>query len=163
CGNNGPETAMLRGETDGSVTVLIGWRSTGQGHHTAYAQLSADHLDLPPERVRVIQGDTDRIATGAGTGGSSSIPCGGASVAGAARKLTDQLKTLAADMLEAGASDLEIAAGAVRVAGTDRAVSFADLAASPKARPELLTAQDAFVPTEATYPNGTHLAEVEID
>jgi aerobic carbon-monoxide dehydrogenase large subunit len=163
CGNNGPEIATLRVETDGSVTVLIGSQSTGQGHHTAYAQLIADHLDLPPERVRVIQGDTDRIATGAGTGGSSSIPCGGASVSGAARKLTDQLKTLAADMLEAGASDLEIAVGTVRVAGTDRAVSFADLAASPKATPELLTAQDSFVPTEATYPNGTHLAEVEID
>jgi aerobic carbon-monoxide dehydrogenase large subunit len=163
CGNNGPETATLRLDTDGTVTVLIGSQSTGQGHHTAYAQLVADHLDLPPERVRVIQGDTDRIATGAGTGGSSSIPCGGASVAGAARKLSDHLKTVAADMLEAGTGDLEIAGGTVRVAGTDRAVSFADLAASPKARPELLTAQDSFVPTEATYPNGTHLAEVEID
>ncbi len=127
---------------DGDVTVLIGSQSTGQGHHTAYAQLVAEHLDLPPERVHVIQGDTDRIATGVGTGGSSSITCGGASVAGAAKKLADNLKELAADTLEAAAGDLEIADGQVRVAGTDRAMSFADVARSPKASPDMLTATD---------------------
>ena len=87
CGNNGPDAAKLTLEADGSVTVLAGSQSTGQGHHTALAQIIADRLSLPPERVRVIQGDTDVIATGTGTGGSSSIPCGGASVAGAADKL----------------------------------------------------------------------------
>ena len=79
CGNNGPETATVRLERDGSVTVLIGSQSTGQGHATAYAQLVAEHLRLPPDRVAVVQGDTDRIASGVGTGGSSSITCGGAS------------------------------------------------------------------------------------
>ena len=83
----------------------------------------------------MIQGDTDLIATGAGTGGSSSITCGGASVAGASRKLADNLKSLAADALEAAEADLEIADGAVRIAGTDRAVSFAELAARHDARP----------------------------
>ena len=73
-------------ERDGSVTVLIGSQSTGQGHATAYAQIVAENLGLPPERVVVVQGDTDRIASGLGTGGSSSIPCGGASLDGAARK-----------------------------------------------------------------------------
>jgi len=163
CGNNGPETATVRLERDGTITVLIGSQSTGQGHHTAYAQVIADQLDVPPEQVRVVQGDTDLIASGMGTGGSSSIPCGGASIAGATRKLAANLKSLAADALEASPSDLEIAAGAVRVVGTDRAMTFADLAASPKATPDLLTAEDAFTPTEATYPNGTHLAEVEVD
>ncbi len=133
CGNNGPDTARVRLDDDGGVTVLTGTQSTGQGHATAFAQIVADHLGLAPERVRMIQGDTDLIATGTGTGGSSSIPCGGASVAGAARKLARKLKDIAADTLEAAAGDLEIADGAVRVAGTDRMVSFADLARSPKA------------------------------
>jgi carbon-monoxide dehydrogenase large subunit len=163
CGNNGPDTARVRLDDDGGVTVLAGSQSTGQGHATAYAQIIADRLDLPPERVRVLQGDTDLIATGTGTGGSSSIPCGGASVAGAADKLAVRLKELAADALEAAASDLEIAAGAVRVIGTDRAISFADLARRAQAQGRALAEEDAFVPEEATYPNGTHLAEIEID
>jgi carbon-monoxide dehydrogenase large subunit len=163
CGNNGPDTAHVRLDDDGGVTVLAGSQSTGQGHATAYAQIIADHLDLPPERVRVIQGDTDLIATGTGTGGSSSIPCGGASVAGAATKLAASLKELAADALEVAASDLEIAAGAVRVIGTDRMIAFADLARRGQAQGRALAEEHAFVPEAATYPNGTHLAEVEID
>jgi aerobic carbon-monoxide dehydrogenase large subunit len=161
CGNNGPETAKVRLDPDGIVTVLIGSQSTGQGHHTAYAQIVADYLDIGPDRVRVIQGDTDLIPTGLGTGGSSSIPCGGASLAAASKKLADTLKELAADTLEASAADLEIANGQVRVAGTDRAISFAELASGPEAH--RLTGEDAFQPSEATYPNGTHVAEVEID
>src|SRR5262249_39920667 len=121
------------------------------------------HLDVPPDRVQVLQGDTDLIRSGLGTGGSSSIPCGGASVAGAARKLADNLKQLATDALEAAASDLEIVDGAVRIAGTDRVVPFAELAGSPKASADMLTTEDAFAPTEPTYPNGTHIAEVEVD
>jgi len=163
CGSNGPDTAVVRLEGDGTVTVLVGTQSTGQGHHTAFAQIIADHLGLPPERVRVVQGDTDLIGTGTGTGGSSSIPCGGASVAGAAEKLAKNLKALAAEVLEAAAGDLEIADGAVRVAGTDRLISFADLAQRVGERKNLLATEDAFVPQAATYPNGTHIAEVEID
>ena len=164
CGNNGPDTARVRLDDDGGVTISVGTQSTGQGHATAYAQIVADHLHLPPARVRMVQGDTDLIATGLGTGGSSSIPCGGASVAGATRKLADTLKEIAADALETAVSDLEIAeGGAVRVAGTDRLIAFADLARRSKARQRVLVAEDAFVPEEATYPNGTHLAEVEID
>jgi carbon-monoxide dehydrogenase large subunit len=162
CGNNGPDPATISLEQDGSVTVLAGSQSTGQGHHTAYAQIVAEHLDLPPERVRVVQGDTGRIAAGAGTGGSSSITCGGASVAGAARKLAANLRALAADALEAAPGDLVIADGHVRVAGTDRAVSFAELAQRTEAR-DRLTTSDSVTPEAATYPNGTHLAEVEID
>jgi carbon-monoxide dehydrogenase large subunit len=161
CGNNGPDPARIRLDADGGVTVLAGSQSTGQGHATAYAQIVADHLGLSPEQVRVVQGDTDLIATGAGTGGSSSIPCGGASVAGAAAKLAGKLKDVAADALEAAVGDLEIAAGAVRVIGTDRVVSFADIAR--RAGPRPLTEEDAFTPEAATYPNGTHLAEVEVD
>jgi carbon-monoxide dehydrogenase large subunit len=163
CGNNGPDTARVRLDDDGGVTVLAGTQSTGQGHATAYAQIVADHLHLAPARVRMVQGDTDLIATGTGTGGSSSIPCGGASVAGATRKLAGTLKEIAADALETAVSDLEIVDGAVRVVGTDRLIAFADLARRSKARGRELSAEDAFMPEAATYPNGTHLAEVEID
>jgi carbon-monoxide dehydrogenase large subunit len=162
CGNAGAETASLKLEPDGSVTLLIGSQSTGQGHATAYAQLVADHMSLPPEKVNMMQGDTDRIKTGLGTGGSSSIPCGGASLAGAAGKLTDNLKRLAAEALEASAEDLEMVDGSVRVTGTDRMISFAALAQRPDAG-NRLTAAYAFTPPQATYPNGTHIAEVEID
>lgn len=163
CGAVGPETATLTLDRDGTVTVLIGSQSTGQGHHTAYAQIVAEHLGLPPGRVRIVQGDTDQIATGAGTGGSSSIPCGGIAVDGAAGKLAEVVKELAADTLESAVADLEITEEGVRVAGTDRVVTLAALAAVPYADPARLTVAETFSPRVATYPNGTHLAEVEID
>ena len=152
CGSNGPDAATVRLDRDGNVTVLAGSQSTGQGHATAYAQLVAEHLDLPPERVTVIQGDTDLVATGAGTGGSSSITCGGASVDSAARKLAANLKALAAHELEASEADLEIADGQVRIAGTDRAVSFAAVASSRLATPDLLDRQGFRRPAAADLP-----------
>ena len=163
CAGGSGERATLRLEKDGGVTLLIGTQSTGQGHETAYAQMASEHLGLAPERIRVIQGDTDAVRSGGGTGGSRSIPVGGAAVAAASRKLADNLKHLAADALEAGIADLELEDGAVRVAGTDRAVSLADLAARPGIDASLLGATDKWTPAEATYPNGTHVCEVEID
>jgi carbon-monoxide dehydrogenase large subunit len=162
CGGNGPESASMRLDRDGGVTILIGTQSSGQGHHTAYAQIVADHLGLAPDQVRVVQGDTALIKTGGGTGGSSSIPVGGVAVAGASRKLADNLKSLAADSLEASAGDLEIGEGTVRVAGTDRAVSFADLAQAAT-DPARLQTSDKCSPPGETFPNGTHLVEVEVD
>jgi carbon-monoxide dehydrogenase large subunit len=163
CGNNGPETASIKLDRDGGVTLLIGSQSTGQGHATSYAQLIAEHLDLPPDKVRVVQGDTDAIATGAGTGGSSSIPIGGVAVDRASTTLAAQLKEIAAEALEAAAGDLEIAGGTIRVAGTDRSISFADIAAHPAATPEKLAAANQFGNEPPTFPNGTHIAEVEVD
>jgi carbon-monoxide dehydrogenase large subunit len=163
CGTMGPDTATVRFEDDGTITALMGSQSSGQGHDTAYAQIVADHLGMPPERVRVVQGDTERIATGTGTGGSSSIPCGGASLAGAARKLALSIKRLAADALEASIDDLEIFEGGVRVIGTDKVMLIAELASMARSKGIDLSAADAFTPTAPTYPNGTHLAEVEID
>ncbi len=86
----GEETAKVRLDPNGDVTVLIGTQSSGQGHQTAYAQLVAEQFGLPPERVHILQGDTDRIATGLGTGGSASIPTGGVSVERATRELGEQ-------------------------------------------------------------------------
>ena len=163
CGNNGPDAARIRLDDDGGVTVFSGAQSTGQGHATAYAQIVAEHLGLAPDRVRVTQGDTDLVATGTGTGGSSSIPCGGASLASATEKLAANLKEIAAEALEASAGDLDIVDGTVRVAGTDRTISFVALAGHPRAATGALSVEHAFVPEAATYPNGTHIAEVEVD
>ncbi len=150
-------------EKDGTFTVLIGTQSNGQGHETAYSQVVSEYLDVPLDRIRVVQGDTDRIPTGAGTGGSRSIPVGAVMVTRASVDLANSLKELASDKLEAAVADLEIADGAVRVAGTDRSVSFEEIAALPNATPEKLKATNGFVPPDATYPNGTHCCEVEID
>jgi aerobic carbon-monoxide dehydrogenase large subunit len=150
-------------ERNGDFTVLIGTQSTGQGHETAYAQIVAQYLDVPIERVKVVQGDTDRIPTGNGTGGSRSIPIGAVMVSRASETLVGSLKELAADKLEAAVADLEISDGKVRIAGTDRAISYAEIAALPAATAEKLTAIQSFTPPSATYPNGTHACEVEID
>lgn len=163
CGGGGPESATVILEKDGTATVLIGTQSNGQGHETAYSQLVAQHLDIPLDRVRVVQGDTDRVATGAGTGGSRSIPVGGAALDKASSILTDNLKQLASEKLEAGVGDLEIVNGAVRVVGTDRGLDLAQIAALPGAKPELLKVHQSWEPPEATYPNGTHICELEVD
>src|SRR5579859_6145568 len=163
CGTMGEETANVRLDPDGDVSILIGTQSSGQGHQTAYAQLVAEQFGLPPERVHVLQGDTDKIATGLGTGGSSAIPTGGVSVERATRELGRKLREVAAEALEAGSSDLEINEGTIRVAGTDRSVSFADLAKRPGVDAAKLNASATFTAADGTFPNGTHLAEVEID
>ena len=150
-------------EPDGSFTISVGTQSNGQGHATAYAQTASQYLDVPLERIRVVQGDTDRVRTGHGTGGSRSIPVGSVMVAGASGRLVEQLKELAAEKLETAVADLEVANGGIRVAGTDRAIGYEDLAALPGATPELRVGHDSYVPPQATYPNGTHVCEVEID
>jgi aerobic carbon-monoxide dehydrogenase large subunit len=163
CGTMGEETAKVSLDPNGDVSILIGTQSSGQGHQTAYAQLVAEQFALPPERVNVLQGDTDKIATGLGTGGSASIPTGGVSVERATRELGKKLREIAAEALEASPGDLEISGGMIRVAGTDRSISFADLAKRPGVDPERLSASATYTAADGTYPNGTHLAEVEID
>ncbi|MEH6950085.1 xanthine dehydrogenase family protein molybdopterin-binding subunit [Nitrobacter sp. NHB1] len=162
CGTMGRERADVRLDPNGDVTVLIGTQSSGQGHATAYAQIVADQFGIPPERVHMIQGDTDVVVSGLGTGGSSSIPSGGVSVERATRKLGDQLREIASEALETSAADLEISHGSVRIAGTDRSISFVDLA-KRAADPSKLTANESFSSADGTYPNGTHVVEVEID
>ena len=150
-------------EPDGTFLIRVGTQSNGQGHATAYAQTASQYLDVPLDRIRIIQGDTDRVRTGNGTGGSRSIPVGSVMVAGASEKLVAQLKDLAAEKLEAAVADLEVADGGIRIAGTDRAISYADLATLPGATEDKRVGRDAFEPPQATYPNGTHVCEVEID
>jgi carbon-monoxide dehydrogenase large subunit len=120
-------------------------------------------MGLDYDKIHLVQGDTDQVPNGDGTGGSRSIPLGAVSVNNAAVKLADQVKHIAADQLEAAVADLELADGNVRVAGTNRSVSLAELAQAAKDRTLLTAFDDSFEQPEPTYPNGTHIAEVEID
>ncbi|AXS41258.1 xanthine dehydrogenase family protein molybdopterin-binding subunit [Breoghania sp. L-A4] len=162
CAFAGSEEANLLLSGDGTVSLMIGTQSNGQGHATAYGQLVAEYLGIDLEHIEVIQGDTDRVRTGGGTGGSRSIPIGLPSVNEASKTLVEQIKKLAAEKLEAGTADLELVDGAVRVVGTDQAVTLAEIA-STAPDPEMLKARGKVKQDENTYPNGTHICEVEID
>lgn len=162
CAFAGSEPARVELNADGTVSVFIGTQSNGQGHATAYAQFVSEKLNLDIERISVHQGDTDQLAKGGGTGGSRSIPLGGVSASRASAALAEKLKKIAADELEASAADIELGNGEARIVGTDRAIDFAALHAAAK-DPEDTRALGEFVQDEATYPNGTHICEVEID
>ncbi|MCB8836074.1 xanthine dehydrogenase family protein molybdopterin-binding subunit [Aurantimonas sp. VKM B-3413] len=162
CAFPGSEPAYVELMANGRVELKIGTQSNGQGHVTAYAQFVAEALKLDYDRIDVRQGDTDDTPTGGGTGGSRSIPLGAVSVRRASQTLAEKLKKLAADELEAAAADIELADGTARVVGTDRAIDFAALAAAAKSE-EDRKAVGEFKQDEATYPNGTHICEVEID
>ena len=162
CAFAGSEPAYLELNGEGEFLMRIGTQSNGQGHQTAYAQLAAEKLGIDYEKIHVRQGDTDELENGGGTGGSRSVPLGGVSVVRASEELAEKLKKLAADQLEAAAADIELADGSARVAGTDRMISFADLAKSAKDKSDLESEADV-KQAEATYPNGTHICEVEID
>ena len=162
CAFPGSEPAHVRLEADGAVTLFIGTQSNGQGHATAYAQFLSEKLDLPVDRIRMRQGDTDELKAGGGTGGSRSIPLGGVSAARAGEDLAAKLKKIAADELEASVADIELVGGSARIVGTDRAMSFGEIAAAAKS-PDDIKGFGEFVQDECTYPNGTHVCEVEID
>ena len=164
------ERADLLVDPDGTVTLLIGSMSNGQGHETAYSQLLNERLGLPFEKIRVVQGDTDRVVSGTGTGGSWSLPMGGGAVVRAADRLIEIAKPIAADALEAAAADVEYRDGSFRVAGTDLAVSLADATARAARAGHVradgapgLEADAVFQPENYTFPYGTHLCEVEVD
>jgi carbon-monoxide dehydrogenase large subunit len=162
CAFPGHEPATITLGSDGAATLFIGTQTNGQGHATAYAQFIGQHLGLDYDKINVVQGDTDRVAEGSGTGGSRSIPIGAVSVDRAAGLLAEQLKRLASDWLEVAVGDLELVGGEVRVLGTDRAIRLAELAAGATDK-SLLTAVSDFEQRVPTYPNGTHVVEVEID
>src|SRR5437773_9634492 len=148
----------------------MGTQSSGQGHQTAYAQLAAERLGLSFEKIRVLQGDTAMIGFGRGTGGSRSLPVGGAALMHAADKLIDKGKKIAAHLLEAAEADIAFEDGVFAIAGTDRSVSIdavARAAFNPAQLPPGLEPGFAetghFTPAAPTFPNGVHVCEVEID
>ncbi|MGH7037469.1 MAG: xanthine dehydrogenase family protein molybdopterin-binding subunit [Stellaceae bacterium] len=165
------EAAAVRVHPTGSVTVLTGSHSHGQGHETVFAQVVADRLGLPIEMVDIVHGDTAKIPFGMGTYASRSLAVGGSAVVKALDKIVAKGKKIAAHLLEAAEADIAFEDGQFRVAGTDRAVPFAQIALSayvphnyPIDTVEPGLDETAFYdPANFTYPAGAHVAEVEID
>jgi carbon-monoxide dehydrogenase large subunit len=162
CAFPGSEPAFVELNGDGTVTLKIGTQTNGQGHATAYAQFISEKLNLDIDKIHVRQGDTDELKAGGGTGGSRSIPLGGVSAARAGEDLAEKIKRIAADELEASAGDIELSDGVARIVGTDRAIDFSAIAKAAK-KPDDLKGFGEFLQDECTYPNGTHICEVEID
>jgi carbon-monoxide dehydrogenase large subunit len=162
CAFPGNEPAHLTLNGDGSVTLAIGTQSNGQGHATAYAQFVAEKLNIDIAKVHLRQGDTDELDSGGGTGGSRSIPIGGVSAARAGENLAEKIRKIAADELEASPADIELVDGTARIVGTDRVMDFGEIAKAAK-NPDDLKGVGDFRQEEPTYPNGTHICEVEID
>ncbi len=156
----GEENAWLELQPDGRVTLLIGTMSNGQGHATAYAQLLADRLGVDAGIIEVVQGDTDRVPSGGGTGGSSSLAIGGQAAALAAAELIARLTERAGEALEAAAADITYADGVFAVAGTDLAISWQALA---RRLPVPLATRGTWKPSGPSFPNGCHLAAVDVD
>ncbi|MBV9654478.1 MAG: xanthine dehydrogenase family protein molybdopterin-binding subunit [Acetobacteraceae bacterium] len=163
------ERAEIRFADDGFVDVYVGTQSTGQGHETAYVQLTADRLGVDGSRVRIRQGDTDTIPVGGGTGGARSLYSEGQAILATAATVIEKGKRAASEMLEAAPADIAFAAGRFSIVGTDRGVDILTLAAEQhRAIREgregtiLDTAEVAKVDAH-TFPNGCHLAEVEVD
>jgi carbon-monoxide dehydrogenase large subunit len=154
------ETVDIEVGADGMVTVFSGTQAMGQGLETSYAQLVNEVLGIALDRIRIVQGDTDR-ANGVGSVGSRSAFVGGSAVVAAGRKVIEHSTRLAADALEAAAADLEFRDGAFRIAGTDRAVALAELASRQAARTIRVSATET--PSTPSWPNGAQVCEVEVD
>ena len=170
CGVGGTETARIRFEASGEAVLHVGTQTNGQGHETAFAQVLAGCLPVPFERIRVVQGDTRTISYGRGTGGSRSLQMCGPAILRASEKVMKKGKAVAAAMLEAAVEDIAFENGAFVVPGTDRQVTFDEMRArafQPAALPpEIepgLDEQAIYVQEDYSFPNGCHVAEVEID
>ncbi len=159
------ERAEIRFAADGAVEVLVGTQTNGQGHETAYVMLTADRLGIPPDRIRVVQGDTDLIPSGGGTGGARSLYSQGAAIFATADAVIGKGRVLAAHLLEAAPDQVEFADGVFRASGTNRSLGLLELAAQMRAADgscALDTAEITKIQAH-TFPNGCHMAEVEVD
>jgi carbon-monoxide dehydrogenase large subunit len=159
------EWTRLAFAADGMVDLHVGTQSNGQGHETAYAQILHARAGIPFDRVRVVQGDSDLVPRGGGTGGSRSVTMQGGSINKAADETIARFRPLAEEELEVAGADLVWEDGAFRVAGTDRAVGLMALAEAARSRglTELLVTASAYDLPGRSYPNGAHVAEVAVD
>ena len=165
-----PEWAQIRFDPSGTVTLIMGTHNHGQGHETIFRQMLADMLGLEFEQVRMLQGDTDVAMAGTGTFGSRSSGVGGASIQMASNKIIEKCKLVVSHYLEAAVEDIEFGDGTFAVAGTDKTMDLMDAA---KKAQSFMTAPPGFEvgldewaawsPPAPTFPNGCHVAEVEID
>jgi carbon-monoxide dehydrogenase large subunit len=165
-----PEMGGIRFEPDGRVTIVTGTLDYGQGHASAFAQVLVDRLGVPFELIELVQGDSDELLVGGGTGGSRSIMASGKALVEAAAEVIEKGRALAGHFLEAAPADIDFEAGAFRIAGTDRAIALLDLAAKVRGATglpdDLPQSLDAALITESppsAFPNGCHVAEVEVD
>ncbi|MEX2642259.1 MAG: xanthine dehydrogenase family protein molybdopterin-binding subunit, partial [Acetobacterales bacterium] len=178
CAGGGDERVSMRFEDDGTVSVLVGSQSNGQGHETAYAQLAAEAFGIDIDRVNVVQGDSDVVTFGRGTGGSRALGVVGAAVQAAATKIIEKGRSVAGHVLEAAQADIEFEEGRYVIAGTDRSVGLFEVAQAARADKGLsdraaddelgdgiagLDDSARFKPAASTYPNGCHVCEVEIE
>jgi carbon-monoxide dehydrogenase large subunit len=168
-GGDASERAEMRFAEDGFVEVLVGTQSTGQGHETAYAMITSHELGIPVEKIRIVQGDSDQIPTGGGTGGARSLYSEGTALLATATTVIEKGKQAAGEALEASPTDIEFLAGRFAIAGTDRGIGILELAMTQRARAAkgeaatlLDAAEIAAIPAH-TFPNGCHIAEVEVD
>jgi len=164
------EYGGIRFEDDGTVTMLSGTLDYGQGHATPFAQVLTDKLGIPFERFRLLQGDSDQLKVGGGTGGSKSALVASQAFLEAGDKLIEKGKQLAAHVLEASAVDIEFSRGRFTIAGTDRGVSILELVdrlrsgiSLPADVPSSLDISHISDNPPFSFPNGCHIAEVEID
>jgi carbon-monoxide dehydrogenase large subunit len=164
------EMGGIRFEADGSVTIITGTLDYGQGHAAPYAQVLSSRLGIPFDKIKLLQGDSDELIAGGGTGGSRSITASGTAIVEASAKVIDNGKAIAAHVLEASAGDIEFKSGRFVIAGTDRSIGIMELAEKlrtginlPDGMPATLNVKHASEPIPSAFPNGCHVAEVEID
>ncbi|ESR26147.1 xanthine dehydrogenase family protein molybdopterin-binding subunit [Lutibaculum baratangense] len=157
--NPNPEFAAVGLAPDGALVVELGSGDTGQGHATTFGGLLSERLGIAPAAIRFVRGDTAEVSRGTGTFGSRTTAAAGTALSRAADAFAEKLRLTAADMLEAGPHDIEILDGRAKITGTDRAVGFAELAATGAD----LRAEDFSSASGAAFPNGCHVCEVEID
>lgn len=162
------EYARLEFDAAGTVTLAVGTQSNGQSHETTFAQIVSEKLGIDFDLVRFRQSDTDQTPIGHGHGGSRSLQLAGSAILNAAEKLVEKAKVHAADLLEAATDDIDFDDGTFRVVGTDRQVNWPDIAAAAFAssRPVAergLSDEDTYTKDGTAYPNGCHIAEIEID
>jgi carbon-monoxide dehydrogenase large subunit len=157
------ENVDIRFEADGTVALITGTQSIGQGHETTFPQILADRLGVPNERIRLVQGDTDLIPIGGGHGSSRATYMGGTAIWHAADEIVAKGTRIAAEALEAAEADIRFEDGDFVVAGTDRRVALLEVAALARDRGRPLDTYYAWTREWMTFPNGTHVVEVEID
>ena len=154
------ENVDIRFEPDGTVSLITGTQTIGQGHETTMPQILADWLGLPNTIIHLKQGDTDLIPMGGGHGSSRATYMGGTAIWRASDIIIAKGKTLAAGALEAAEADIDFANGLFRVTGTDRTIALLDLATKAQGA---LDTYHQWTREAMTFPNGTHIAEVEVD
>jgi len=165
----GVELGKLMFEADGSVKLITGTLDYGQGHASAFAQVLCAQLGVPFESVKLEQGDSDIVHTGNGTGGSRSITASSMAIIEASKLVIEKGKRAAAHLMEAAEGDIEFGGGRFTIAGTDRSIDIIELAKRmregklPDGVPDTLDVDHTSEPVPSTFPNGCHVAEVEID